>query len=836
MRTAQKRDILDLINTLHQAQDEIKKNIESANYVSAQGMLGECQECAVSIGTVIEASEGEGFVTVSYIEAYCDVLYHIHEELNALEEINVNKIYKTLRKNLLKIENSIKNDVPVKKEMVFLPYKASMWDSLESVWRAADADPECDAYVVPIPYYDKNPDGSFAREYYEGNAFPADVPIVHYEEYDIAKRHPDAIFIHNPYDRYNYVTSIHPFFYSDKLKKYCDRLIYIPYYVSAEINPDAPDVIEDKSGMVLTSGVLNADMVVVQSENTKKLYLNILEKYFPEIDHQYWERKVQGLGSPKLDRAVSVQRDDARLPQKWREIIYTRAGVRKKTILYNVSISSLLANEDMLEKIKDVLAFFKGNQDTVLWWRPHPLYESTLASMRPALLEEYREIVRRYREEAWGIFDEGVDLEWAIAETDAYYGDRSSVVQLYKAVGKPVMYQNVSVRAGEEITAEDIPIWPSAFCVDGDDIWFVHGKMNVLMRYSMRERYTYIAGTIPNEKFFQESLYKGIYKWENKIFLIPCWAREITVYHMEDHRFEKIALKDIGEYDNKILFHKVYADEQNLYCIPYYYKAILKIDMASMNIEYTDILKTLNTHGMTNVYINDSTRIGDEIAAILTHTNQVLFYQMKSGRVEVKSLGKGERSYTNITNIGNALYLFDKSTNSIVQVYGESYLQEKVICTIPYAGARLSTIEKQYIMLDPSDDQCLCILDRDGNLIFKNTGELNFQENGLLSSYLCGVENDYCVGQDVAYYFNMSSCNMYLFKDGKPLSSFSMLLQENEIDCLKKLFNNASKMEDKENVIYDLKVWIKNKKMNALQKVSRENCGERVLLKVKNSF
>ena len=50
-----------------------------------------------------------------------------------------------------------KGQIKVWMEAIFLPYKASMWDSLESVWKAADADPECDAYVIPIPYYDKNP-------------------------------------------------------------------------------------------------------------------------------------------------------------------------------------------------------------------------------------------------------------------------------------------------------------------------------------------------------------------------------------------------------------------------------------------------------------------------------------------------------------------------------------------------------------------------------------------------------------------------------------------------------------------------------------------------------
>jgi hypothetical protein len=67
------------------------------------------------------------------------------------------------------IRNSINSDIPVKLETVFLPYKASMWDSLESVWRKADADPSCDAYVIPIPYFDRNPDGSAKEEHYEGN-------------------------------------------------------------------------------------------------------------------------------------------------------------------------------------------------------------------------------------------------------------------------------------------------------------------------------------------------------------------------------------------------------------------------------------------------------------------------------------------------------------------------------------------------------------------------------------------------------------------------------------------------------------------------------------------
>lgn len=111
------------------------------------------------------------------------------------------------------IQNGIK-DMPERVEAVFLPYKASMWDSLESVWVAADEDESCDAYVIPIPYYDKNPDGSFKEMHYEAEEYPGYVPVTHYDEYDFQKHHPDMIFIHNPYDEYNHVTSVHPFLFT----------------------------------------------------------------------------------------------------------------------------------------------------------------------------------------------------------------------------------------------------------------------------------------------------------------------------------------------------------------------------------------------------------------------------------------------------------------------------------------------------------------------------------------------------------------------------------------------------------------------------------------------
>ncbi len=447
MRTVQKRNILEMIHTLHQAHDEIKRNMESKQYILAQDMLIQCQECAIRIGTEIEKSEGEGFVTVSHIEEYCDVLYQVHEELNGRDSVNVNKIYKTLKKYMLKIENSVKHDISVRKEIVFLPYKASMWDSLESVWQAADADQTCDAYVIPIPYYDKNPDGSFRQMHYEGDQYPKKVPITNYKEFDFETHHPDIIYIHNPYDNINLVTSVHPFFYSDNLKKYTDKLIYIPYFVMGEVSPDNEATVESKKHYCMTPGVLNADKVIVESEDVRQIYIKALTKEMGAASRSKWEEKILGLGSPKFDKVINTKKEDLEIPEEWLKIIQKPDGSWKKIIFYNTSIGTLLNdNEKMLEKMKQVFGVFKENQDKVaLLWRPHPLIQATVSSMRPQLWKAYEKIVEQYRSESWGIYDDSADMDRAVVLSDAYYGDRSSVVYLYQKTGKPVMIQDSDI-------------------------------------------------------------------------------------------------------------------------------------------------------------------------------------------------------------------------------------------------------------------------------------------------------------------------------------------------------------------------------------------------------
>ncbi len=322
-----------------------------------------------------------------------------------------------------------------------------MWDSLESVWKAADEDPECDAYVIPIPYYDKNPDGSFREQHYEGGQYPEYVPVVWYEDYDFEKRRPDMIFIHNPYDDCNIVTSVHPFFYSKNLKNFTDKLVYVPYFILGEIDPQNRQELEGIEKFCLVPGVAYADQVIVQSEDMRQAYINVLTEFMSGQGRSraYWEKKILGLGSPKVDKVLSTRKEDLEIPEEWLKVIRKPDGSWKKIIFYNTGVTALLEyNEHMMRKIENVLEiFYSRRENIVLLWRPHPLIESTLASMRMELLNEYMNIKERYLKEKWGIYDDSSDLDRAIIISDAYYGNESSVLHLFKKMSKPIMLQNV---------------------------------------------------------------------------------------------------------------------------------------------------------------------------------------------------------------------------------------------------------------------------------------------------------------------------------------------------------------------------------------------------------
>jgi hypothetical protein len=441
MRKYLKREILKIVKSLEDTNDKIYKANGNNLTFNNESIWEECQQSAIEIGNLIDHIEGEDTKTVHLLEEYCEYVYML--SLCQGDVIKTKQILKKVRHLLTRITNSIWYDLPEsKKEIVFLPYKASMWDSMESVWSAAYEDNSCEVYVVPIPYFDRNNDGSVGEMHDESDKYPKNIPITSWKEYSIEQNHPDIVFIHNPYDDRNLITSVHPSFYSNELKRNTDMLVYIPYFVG--INDQV-----DEHFCVLPA-IVHADKVIVQSEKVRQIYINQYCKFEKENNCEdafgKAKEKFIALGSPKYDKVLSAKKGDIYIPDEWQKCIDNKGKSKKSIILYNTTISGMLSyNHKMISKIKRVFSEFQKRNDVVLLWRPHPLLKTTLQSMLPDLYYDYCCLEEQYKAAGWGIYDDTADMYRAIVLSDAYYGDWSSVVELYRKTGKPVMIQNIDV-------------------------------------------------------------------------------------------------------------------------------------------------------------------------------------------------------------------------------------------------------------------------------------------------------------------------------------------------------------------------------------------------------
>ena len=74
----------------------------------------------------------------------------------------------------------------------------------------------------------------------------------------------------------------------------------------------------------------------------------------------------------------------------------------------------------------------------------------TAKSMNPTALESYIHLVDRYRKEKIGIYDDSKDLHRAVNISDAFYGDTSSVVELFRHQRKPIVIMDHGIIDNEE--------------------------------------------------------------------------------------------------------------------------------------------------------------------------------------------------------------------------------------------------------------------------------------------------------------------------------------------------------------------------------------------------
>lgn len=336
------------------------------------------------------------------------------EKADSLEELDLH-IEKVIHRTML-VKKQIESNIEGKVKVVFMPYKYSMWDCMESIWEACRKDEKAECTVLPVPYYDRLEEGGLGEFHYEGESFPME--IRDFQTYQMEVEKPDIVFIHNPYDDSNRVTIVHPYFFSRRIKKYIGFLVYIPYCISGYTYH--PERLE---GFCQAPGVRYSDIVVVQSESLKQVYM----------EHGIEEDKIMVLGSPKVDAIINKCKDRS-IVEKWE-----KKRDKRKCILLNSSISTFLKSKNGIGNISGIINEITAQHKVFLIWRPHPLLKATIASMRQSQMQEYDSLMERIAASDDIEMDLSEDALTAINYSDGLISDYSSLILQYLFTEKPVL-------------------------------------------------------------------------------------------------------------------------------------------------------------------------------------------------------------------------------------------------------------------------------------------------------------------------------------------------------------------------------------------------------------
>lgn len=709
MRRFERDEIKNLLQTLLKATQIMGTN---KNLQQVKILAEDCHDTIVSINEFIR----EKLSQERYAD-YCNLMSKVitfYEKSTILKQIN--GVYvgegKLIIDNLKTISKMILEE-EVQYIITFMPYKSSMWDSMESVWEAAKQDPRCICHVVPIPYYEKDESGEVSTLKYEGNDYPSCVPVMDWRQYELGEIFPDVIYIHNPYDEANYVTTVPEQFYSYNLKPYTDVLVYIPYFV---MNP------QYSKNMFEVSALNYVDYIIAQTETTVKEY----QKY---TSQDIWE-KVLPLGNPKVDRIVNnnLKKEDIR--DDWKEKIGD-----KRVVLYNTSLSALLKQRGYYtKKLRSVFEYFQKRQDCILLWRPHPLMESTLKSMASNLLPEYLEIRDFFIREGIGIYDDSADFLEAFNASDVYYGDASSLAYLYEVTGKDVIIQNCQYLRQKDEVERKTPIVQSGVLYE-NDIYFPASNTNALLKMNVKDRKVEFVGRFPYDDENKIMMFSQCFLHGDTIIFIPLLARGIYSYNIVQNEFEFII--DIG--DEKAHWAKAVQYGDELILVPALSGniskySIIKKELANTNIELNDI-KGLQFHKFALPY-TDACMFAGKLW--ITCGFKKWIYEVDVEAQTIKrhilntSSGKG---LSRVVVVDDKLWItlnrpsimikYDVWTGEICEY--TTFSNEKVEFNLFENPIKESVVVGEQIWLLPSLGDVIAIIDKTGKLVRKI--ELPKEEN-----------------------------------------------------------------------------------------------------------
>ena len=452
-----KEYLADSVEIIH----EILLNKDSGlSYEDIITYLSELQNNIVSFGTLTESIKGEDCKTVKLLEQYLEMIYKVAKYVQKFDGNKYAECDEGVKDTIASISEAIDSEIVNRRSVLFLPVKAKHFSSMRMAYEMEKATPDTDVYVMPLPYYYKEYDGSFKDEMHIDTEefIKANIPVTDYSRFDLSLLCPEKIYINSAYDEYNMAVSVDTRFYARNVKKYTEKLIYIPYFKLMEFDRANYPCWYNMQYYCTVPGVVMADKVYVQSENTRKVYIDKLNEWVGDDEYsEIWEQKLivydENYFLYKKEETIS-DTDTVKYEyniSKCEE--FSEGKLREaqniKSIVWFVSAGSLAEFGDRyIEKAYrnlDVFALSKDKLKVLLI--SEPFLDEMIKTYSDELYKKWTGFIDEFNRSGIGEVVSQVEEKSveALLKANAYYGDPSYICKDFILMKKPVMLQNVEV-------------------------------------------------------------------------------------------------------------------------------------------------------------------------------------------------------------------------------------------------------------------------------------------------------------------------------------------------------------------------------------------------------
>ena len=279
-----------------------KEQLIQKNLVQLENM----QQTAIDMGTLIESVKGEGTQTVKCLEELCELIYECSVQLGQADDIAA--CITAMQNKIVETEQFLQTELLAQNQVVIFIDKAEHWHFVEWYWKKLIKTGNTDIFIVPLPYFYKNYDGTCYASKYEFEEIKKCIDssiqrsrdknvesctkVVEYNEFDVKLHHPEQIIIQNPCDEWNQAITLLEDYYSRNLQKYTDQLVYIVPFRVEEFTKANYREYHNMQYYCTMPGVVRADVVYVQSENMREVYIQKLIEFAGEDTRAVWKKKI----------------------------------------------------------------------------------------------------------------------------------------------------------------------------------------------------------------------------------------------------------------------------------------------------------------------------------------------------------------------------------------------------------------------------------------------------------------------------------------------------------------------------------------------------------------